>query len=180
MSRLATGIGSGCDDLAMRFTEESSSDATVEEAFAAHIDTGVREQACKESGALSWDVSVTPSGDGVRIAVNRSMPPQVPDFIRKFLGDTIDIRQIEEWSAPDATGTRRADVKLTIHGQPASMIGTAVLKPDGNGSMQIVDGDVKVAIPFLGRRIEPEIAKVVAAALRIEQRVEQDWIRANR
>jgi hypothetical protein len=54
-----------------------------------------------------------------------------------------------------------------------------VLSPALGGSTELVTGDVKVAIPFLGRQIEPEIVKVIEAALRIEQRVGQDWVRQN-
>jgi hypothetical protein len=165
----------------MKLTEQTSSEATVEEAFAAHCEQSVREKACRESRALSWDVSIEPADDGsVRIQVDRVMPPEVPDFIKKFLGDTISIRQIEQWAPLDASGARTADVKLTIKGQPASMIANAVLKPTADGSTEIVEGDVKVAVPFLGKKIEPEIARVISSALKIEHRVGLEWIRANR
>ena len=42
------------------------------------------------------------------------------------------------------------------------------------------EGEVKVNVPFLGKKIEPEIAKVIVSALKIEQRVGLEWIRANR
>jgi hypothetical protein len=169
------------NDRGMKLSEHSESDATVDEVFAARCDKSVREQACKESGALSWAVSIEPSADGgARIQVDRAMPPEVPDFIRRFLGDTIDIRQVEEWAAPDSSGTRTAAVKLTIKGQPASMVATATVSPTATGSTETVDGDVTVNVPFLGKKIEPEIAKVIASAIRIERRVCLEWIEAHR
>lgn len=164
----------------MRMSETASSDATVEEAFEAHVDKGVREQACKESGALSWEVTITEDGDTAHVQVDRVMPPLVPDFVKKFLGDSISVRHVENWGAPDASGARTADVKVTIKGQPASMVGTATLKPEGSGSVEIVDGEVKVAVPFIGRKIEPEIVKVIASALRVEQRVADEWVKSRR
>ena len=86
---------------------------------------------------------------------------------------------IEQWSAPEPNGARTAAVNLTVKGQPASMTGTMVLAPAPEGSTELVTGEVKVGIPFLGRQIEPEIVKVIEAALRIEQRVGQDWVRQN-
>jgi hypothetical protein len=164
----------------MKMRVETSSPATVEQSFASHIERGVREQACRESGALSYDVLIETRADGgARVQVDRVMAPQVPDFIRKFVGDSIAIRQIEEWSAPGPTGTRTATVHLTIKGQPASMVGTAVLAPAPEGSTEVVTGDVKVAIPLLGRKVEPEIVKVIEAAVRIEQRVGQAWVTQN-
>jgi hypothetical protein len=164
----------------MRLSETMSSDVSVEEAFAAHREQSVREQACKESGALSWDVSITEEADVTRIQVDREMPPKVPDFVRRFLGDSISVRQVELWRRADASGARTADVKVTIKGQPASMAGTAVLKPLGAGSVEIVEGEVTVSVPFIGRKIEPEIVKVIVAALKIEQRVGDEWAKARR
>jgi uncharacterized Zn-binding protein involved in type VI secretion len=164
----------------MKLSEQSSSEATVEEAFAARCEQSVREQACRESHAISWDVSIVPATDGsVRIQVDRVMPSDVPDFIKKFLGETIQVRQVEEWGPANAGGGRTANVKVTIKGQPASMVGKASLQPTADGSMEIVEGDVKVTVPFLGKKIEPEIAKAIASALKIEQRVGLEWIRAN-
>jgi hypothetical protein len=126
--------------LAMKLREENTSDFTVEQAFRAHCEQSVREKACEQSGALSWEVTITPAGDGVRVQVDRVMPATVPDFVRKFLGETINVRQIEQWSAPDSAGTRTADVKLTIQSQPASMLGKATLSADGTGSREVVEG----------------------------------------
>jgi uncharacterized Zn-binding protein involved in type VI secretion len=165
----------------MKLSEQSSSEATVEEAFAARCEQKVREQACRESHAISWDVSIVPAADGsVRIQVDRVMPPDVPDFIKKFLGATIQVRQVEEWGPTNSSGGRTANVKVTIKGQPASMVGKASLQPTEDGSTEIVEGDVKVNVPFLGKKIESEIASVIASALKIEQRVGLEWIRANR
>jgi uncharacterized protein DUF2505 len=161
----------------MKLIVENSSSATVEQTFSSHIEKSVREEACRQSGAISYDVSIEQKSDGgARVQVDRVMAPDVPDFIKKFVGDSISIRQVEEWGAPDSKGTRRASVKLTIKGQPATMVGSAVLSADGSGSKEIVTGDVKVAIPLLGRKIEPEIVKVIESALRIEQRVGDEWV----
>jgi hypothetical protein len=161
----------------MKLSVTNRSDGTVEQVFASHADKGVREAACQQSGALSWQVSVTPQPDGgATVEVDRVMAPDVPDYIRKFVGEAISIRQVEHWSAPDAGGGRQASVRLTIKGQPASMDATAVLRPDGDGSTEVLTGEVKVAIPLVGRRIEPEIVKVIESALRIEYRASGDWI----
>ncbi|MDQ1733435.1 MAG: hypothetical protein QOK10_3594 [Pseudonocardiales bacterium] len=163
----------------MRLSETTASEFSVEQMFAAHVEKSVREQACEESGALSWEVSITRDGDGARIQVDRVMPPAVPEYVKKFLGETINVRQVENWTGPDGSGTRTATVKVTIQGQPASMVGEAVLKPQGAGSVETVEGDVRVNVPFLGKKIEPEIVKVIAAALRIEQRVGAEWVKGS-
>lgn len=165
----------------MKLRVESSTPATVEQVFASRIEQGVREEACRESGALSYDVQIEQLADGgARVRVQRVMAPQVPDFIRRFVGESISIGQVEHWSPPGPSGARTAVVDVTVKGQPASMTGSMTLSPAPEGSTELVTGEVKVGIPFLGRQIEPEIVKVIEAALRIEQRVGQDWVRQNR
>jgi hypothetical protein len=164
----------------MKLRVEATSPATVEQSFASRVEQGVREQACRESGALSYEVSIEHAADGgARVQVRRVMPAQVPDVIRRFVGESIAIDQVEQWGPPGPTGTRTAVVDVTVKGQPASMTGSMVLSPAPAGSTELVTGEVKVRIPLLGRQIEPEIVKVIEAALRIEQRVGQDWVRQN-
>lgn len=163
----------------MKLTVENQYSGTPEQTFACHIAVDAREKACQESGATSWDVTVTPSSDGgASVQVDRVMNPKLPDYIAKFVGGSLSIRQTEQWSPAAADGSRTASIKLTIKGQPATMNGTATLKPSGSGTLETVTGDVKVAIPLLGRKIEPEIVKVIESALRIEQRVGEEWIKA--
>jgi hypothetical protein len=165
----------------MRLRVETSTPATVEQTFASRVEQSVREQACRESGALSYDVLIEQAADGgARVQVQRVMAPQVPDYIRRFVGESIAIGQVEQWSPPGPNGDRSAVVTVTVKGQPASMTGSMLLSPAPGGSTELVTGEVKVSIPFLGSKIEPEIVKVIEAALRIEQRVGQDWVRQNR
>jgi len=164
----------------MKLREEMPSTASVEEIFAAHTDQAVREEACRRSGATTWSVSIEAAdGGGVRIQVDRALPPDVPDMYKRFVGESIDVRQVEQWSAPDAGGGRRADLKVTIKGQPASMVGTASLIPKATGSTEILEGDVKVNVPFIGGKVEPEIAKLIVSGRKIEQQAEAEWIASN-
>jgi len=164
----------------MKLNVENRYAATVEQAFASHVTESVREEACRQSGAKSWDVTIThtPNGGAV-VQVERVMTPDLPDYIARLLGGSVTIRQQEEWSPAAADGSRTASIKLTIVGQPASMNGQAVLSPDGAGSKEVVTGEVKVAVPIIGRQFEPEIARVIESALRIEQRVGDEWVKAN-
>jgi len=163
----------------MKLTVENQYSGRPDQTFASHLAVAAREQACQESGAISWDVKVErTAGGGARIQVDRVMKPTLPDYIAKFVGESIAIRQVEDWSPAEADGSRQATVKLTIKGQPASMDGTASISPAGEGTREVVTGEVKVAIPLLGRKIEPEIVKLIEAALRIEQRVGEEWIKS--
>ena len=69
---------------------------------------------------------------------------------------------------PAADGTRTATVSMKVSGQPAGFKGKATLSPDGKGAEFVVAGDVKVDVPFVGKKFEPIIAKAVEASLRYD------------
>ncbi|HTZ45528.1 MAG TPA: DUF2505 domain-containing protein [Jatrophihabitans sp.] len=164
----------------MKLNVENRYSGNVEQTFASHVTESVREEACRQSGATSYQVTVKQTaGGGATVEIERVMNPQLPEHLAKLVGGRLTIHQVEEWAPPAADGSRTAAVKLTIKGQPASMHGRAVLAPDGDGSLETVTGDVKVAVPIIGRKFEPDIVKVIESALRIEQRVGDEWIKAN-
>ena len=165
----------------MKLSVQNRYSGTVEQTFTSHITQSVREEACRQSGAQSWQVSVTESGNGgATVRIERTMSPKLPESLARLVGGHITIHQEEQWSAAESDGRRTAVVTLTIKGQPASMHGQAVLAPDADGTLETVTGDVKVAVPIIGRKFEPDIVKVISSALRIEQQVGEKWLAANR
>lgn len=112
--------------------------------------------------AIDYEVTV----DAGTVTIVRTMENDMPDFIKKLAGETVKVKQTERWGEADADGGRSADIKVSIIGQPAEMLGTATLTPGSEGAIFTVDGDVKVSIPFIGKKIEPEIAKAIVKAIK--------------
>ncbi|MFL6090077.1 MAG: DUF2505 domain-containing protein [Aeromicrobium sp.] len=130
-------------------------------------DPAFRKKAAESTGGRDVAVTVEPDGDDVTITVVRSQEAaRIPDFIKSFVGETIRVKQVERWGAPDAEGNRKAAVKLSVQGQPAGMDGQATLTKDGRGSSFTMQGEVKVRVPFVGKKVEPFIAKVIEKSLR--------------
>ncbi|MRK01026.1 DUF2505 family protein [Aeromicrobium sp. S22] len=153
----------------MKFSEKFSyKGADVEAVYGLLVDQAFRTDSCANQGASDYEVTVEPQGDGATVTIARTQPADLPDFVKKLTGSTVKVRQTEVWSGPDASGNRTADVKVSIVGQPAEMIGTAKLYAKDDGSEFTVDGDVKVSIPFIGKKIEPEVAKAIRTSLREE------------
>jgi hypothetical protein len=144
---------------------------TPQQVYKLATDAGFRDEVCEATHALAYEskVDVHPD-DTASVVVSRTMPAEVPDFIKKMIGDTVGVTQTEEWGSPDDSGQRMADVTVQIKGQPATMKGTATIALVPSGVEMRVDGDLKVSIPFVGKKIEPEIAKGIYAALRAEER----------
>ncbi len=150
----------------MKIKESFTYPATdVESVYALITDPAFREEAVSIGGGQDIEVTIEPSGDGHTVTVIQTQPATVPDFVKKFVGDSVKVKQVERWGGPDGNGNRSAEVKFTVIGQPAGMLARVDLTGEGDVSF-VVDGDLKVSVPFLGKKIEPEIAKIIAASLR--------------
>lgn len=141
---------------------------TVEQVYALITDAGFREEASVAQHALDQKVTVEDNGEGDTVKVERTMPAELPDFIKKITGDTVKVRQTEAWTGPDADGNRTAQATVEILGQPASFKGTSHLRGTADGTELTLEGEVKVNLPIIGRKIEPEIAKAIIKALNSE------------
>lgn len=152
----------------MELHETLEYDADPDTVFAMLCDQSWREDVCRAVHALDFDVTIRQDGDTVVVRTERTMPAQVPDAVKRFVGDTLIIEQVETWGPATAGGARAADLVVDVKGQPAGMKGTIALEPAGSGSREDVRGDVKVRIPFIGGKVEPEIVKALRTAIRVE------------
>lgn len=150
--------------------------ADVETVYAMQCEDAFRKRVCAATGALEYSVEVVPDPTGASITTVRVMPPDVPDAVRRLVGDHIEIRQQERWSGADAAGRRSAEVALTIAGTPASMAGVILLEPTSEGSRQTVSGDVRVRVPFIGGVVEPQIGRAIRLGLDKEAEVGRAWL----
>ena len=146
----------------------SYSGSDVESVYALITDQEFRTESCANQGSTDYTVTVERNGDGATVTVIRTQEADLPDFVKKLTGRTVKVKQTEVWSGPGGDGSRTADVKVSIIGQPAEMVGKATLKASADGSEFDLVGDVKVSIPFIGKKIEPEIAKAITLSLREE------------
>lgn len=151
--------------------------ADPETVFALAMDERFRGAVCEATAALSYDVDIARHPDGAAtVTIRRTMPAEVPDYVRRFVGETIDLVQTERWPAADAGRPRTAKLELVVRGQPAAMTGDVSIEAAGAGARTVIRGDLKVSIPFVGRAVEPEIAKAVLAAIDKEQQVADRWL----
>jgi hypothetical protein len=150
----------------MKLNETYDYPAGPEAVYALISDADFRKAAAVSGGAEDVTVTIEPDGDGHTVTIVRTEEADMPDFVKKISGDKVTVKQVEQWGAPDADGSRKAKVKMSVSGQPAGMEGTAAIKPDGKGTDFTVSGDVKVSIPFVGKKVEPLIARAIKASLR--------------
>jgi uncharacterized protein YndB with AHSA1/START domain len=160
----------------MELKLSASYDATPEEVFAIVTDATFREQACHKTKALSYSVEVTESGGDTIVKVQREMPSDdVPDIARKFVGQTLTVVQTETWHPAKPDGSRDADVTGEISNTPVTLKGTASITASGAGTVQAIDLDVKVAVPLIGKKIEPFVVGAIRSGLQKEHELGRDW-----
>ena len=151
--------------------------ATVERVFTLVTDPAFRSAVCEATGALSHDVDVDARADAtVSVTVRRTMSADVPEFAKKFVGQSVDVVQTEHWGPPDGNGQRTAQLVVQIAGKPAKMTGSVATHTVGAGAKTTLRGDLKVSIPFVGKQLEPEIAKAILAAVDKEQQTADKWL----
>jgi hypothetical protein len=145
--------------------------------FAMLLDRGFQEQVCRETGARAFDVSVEPAGDGGTVRTTRELPTdEFPDFVRKFVGDTVQVVRIDSWGSAAADGSRRGSIVVEIKGAPVRLEGSITLRPDGTSTVEDVDGDLKASVPLVGGRIEKAVEPPIRAAVAKEEQVGARWL----
>ena len=133
----------------------------------------------RAAGAVDQQVDVTGTPDAAFTVTSRRALPtgQIPAHLRPFVGDRIDVRQVEAWEGPGDDGARTGTVVVEIAGAPVRVTGRASLAPDGpDRSVVTYDGEVKAAVPLFAAAVEEAAAATVLAALREEETVAARWL----
>ncbi len=149
----------------MKITKSYDYPADVEQVFALITNKEFREECCVYQESPEYSVDVTDEDGTTVVRIERKERNDLPDFVKRLTGEYVSVIQVEKWAPDDGSGVRTAQVFVDIVGQPAQMKGTTTLSGSGSSSVLALDGEVKVAIPLIGRKIEPEIVKAVSASL---------------
>lgn len=169
----------------MRLTVELTYPASVDVVAAMLADADfVRWRAAHSTGSGSveqTDLSGTVA-DGFTVVVRRTLPTDlIPPQIRPFVGEGLEVRQAEVWESPKGdhlVGT----VALEIAGAPVRVTGTVRLEPlpEGGGSRQVYDGEVRASVPLFGAVVEDAAARSVRATLVAEGEAGVAWLTGDR
>jgi hypothetical protein len=136
------------------------------------------ERKCVATGALAHEAQVVGDSRGVfTVTTRRTMPTDtLPDIARRFVGDTLELRQVEAWEAAGDGGGRVGSIVVEIPGVPIRLSGTLRLHPDGSGTVQTVSGDLKASVPLVGGKLERAAEPAFLAGIRKEHEVGTAWL----
>jgi hypothetical protein len=146
--------------------------ADPERVYAMMTDRDYLEQVCQASQATAYDVSAS----GATTRTSRTL--KAPASAAKFTGPELTVVEEVNWGGDAEDGSRSGLVKMTVSGQPVTMKGTMTIAPGGPGSVVQLTGQLKVAIPLLGKKLEESAAPAVLAGFRTQQKVGDRWLAA--
>jgi uncharacterized protein YndB with AHSA1/START domain len=138
--------------------------------YAMMTDQAYLEEVCVASESISYDVSVNGS------TTRSSRTLRSPESAARFTGPQLTVVEEVQWGEAGADGARTGVLTMTVLGQPVRLAGRLQLGPGGRGTTVDLTGELKVAIPLLGRKLEESSAPAVLAGFRTQQRVGDRWL----
>ena len=148
--------------------------ATPQDVYAMMTNQAYLEQVCVASESLSYDASV----NGSSTRTSRTLAS--PDSAARFTGPQLTVVEEVQWGDAETDGARTGSLTMTVLGQPVRLNGRLQLRPGGRGTTVDLTGELKVAIPLLGRKMEESAAPAVLAGFRTQQRVGDSWLAGDR
>lgn len=161
--------------MARQFTGAMRFDAAPDVVFAAQADP--EYVLWKHEHMASFDVSasVEHNASGTVVTSSRKLPAVVPAAAKPFVGDAITVNEVHTWAHPDVDGSRAGIVQASFPGAPMSVTGTLTLRPDGLGSILVVDITSKASVPLVGGKLEEVAGEQFMRALRKEEQIAPRW-----
>jgi hypothetical protein len=144
--------------------------AAPDQVYAMMTDQAYLEQVCVASESITYDASVSGS------STHSSRTLHAPESAARFTGSQLTVIEDLTWAAPSGDGSRMADITMTVLGQPVTLRGQLQMSPGGRGTVVALDGELKVAVPLLGKKLEQSAAPAVLAGFQTQQRVGDQWL----
>lgn len=144
--------------------------AAPQDVYAMMTDQAYLSEVCQATESRSYEATVTGS------TTNTTRTFAAPDAVARFTGGELTVTEQTAWNGADAGGQRTAELSMTVKGQPVSMRGHISLAAGGPGTVVQLTGDLKVAIPLLGKKLEQSTAPAVLEGFQIQQQVGDRWL----
>ncbi|AMM32174.1 proteinase inhibitor I25 cystatin [Sinomonas atrocyanea] len=142
----------------------------ADEAFQRHVSELVGGRL--ESFAVDGDVA-----GAFTATVVRQLPTQrLPEIARKVVGEYVNVTQTEVWGAPEADGSRQADIKVKVAGAPVDVAAVQRLAADGGATRIELNGTVSSSVPLLGGKIASAAEPMVGKALNLQATQAEAWL----
>lgn len=173
--------------MARRIEHRSTSEWPASRVHEALIDIDYLRDRLTELGGMNAElVEHTVSDEGVHFQVRQGVRAEhLPSVARTVVGgDYLMIDRSESWRCAE-DGHYTGEVAASIPGVPGSITGSMWLRdlasPTSSGTAPhvsefVVEGAVKVSVPFVAGKLEDLVADQVQKLLASEERFTSDWL----
>lgn len=144
--------------------------AAPADVYAMMTNQDYQEEVCVASQSIRYEATVS----GTTTHTTRTLPS--PSSAARFTGPELNVVEDIVWGDAAADGSRTGALDMTVQGQPVTLKGQMRLAPGGRGSTVLLTGELKVAIPLLGRKLEQSAAPAVLAGFNTQQSVGDRWL----
>jgi len=156
----------------MKFRHELDYDAPPDQVFEMLADPDFRRAACEAQDVISADVQLQRDGDGFTLVVDQlQRTDDLPGFARTFAGESTQAVQRETWTAREG-----GSLEIEAPGKPTKISGTIRLEPNGSGTTEVVELEIKVKVPLIGGKLEKLMAEKVTAGMDAEHEVGRAYL----
>lgn len=152
----------------MQFNDKHSFDKPAASVIKMFSDKAYFERKYKELGFSGIEVlehSVDAKKFRIKVRYTAPNSAPLPDFAKKFLGDSNVITQTDAWDIAKKTGRLEAEIR----GVPVKAFADMTLKDEGAGSANTLKWNLNCGIPFIGGKLEEVVAGDIKAKSRLDQ-----------
>jgi hypothetical protein len=138
----------------MRMHVTHDFDPDVETVYALTSDPDFIRRKYAALGATDITIDTDARAGDPRHVIKRKVTVDLPGFAKRVMSPTNTVVQTDDWAAADGDGRRVCTYSVEVQGVPSRINGTVTLSPNGGGTRQDIEADVKVSIPLLGGKLE--------------------------
>lgn len=118
-------------------------------------------------------------GHETRILADRTeldMEVPTPTNVQSVIGKTVKLSLTMQFSGPRSDGSYPGNVDVRVPGMPVEASAIGLLSPEGEKTIGTYDGELKVKIPLVGKKVEAQIEPFVVSAFRGIERRATVWL----
>ncbi|GAA0539077.1 DUF2505 domain-containing protein [Saccharopolyspora spinosporotrichia] len=168
--------------MARRIEHRSTSEWPASRVYEALVDVDYLKNRLNEIGGTKTElVEHVATGEDVRFQVRQGVRAEsLPPIARTVVGGDLMIDRSESWRCAEE-GHYTGEIAAEIAGAPCSITGSMWLRdlaePAGAAVSEfVVDGSVRVNVPFVGGKLEEFVCEQIQQLLAAEERYTSDWL----
>ena len=160
----------------MKFTRAIEYDASTAEVYAMVTSPVFQRHKCQVSGALKHWVDMSGSDLPVVTVCRTVATDGFPDAFRSLLGTTLEVTETYRWHSDARHTAPSAEMTVSIGDFPVGLAAEVTLRPVGDGTEMVIDGDLTARIPLLGGKVEKAAAPALEDAIASEHEAGLLWL----